>query len=1550
MIRRQDVGKVLSLLEGACTIMRRDCVLLWRFVRVIHLWFYLVVDPQSSRILAPSTRLVCSHHIPAFYVESRPKSTHSLWQTANFMPPVSESGPRQRRATEDEHQRIRELALRMAEKSRAEEMDPVGALLNPNSNTSRRLISRMIYAQARTLKPESLDALAQHLLDDPERNRYIVPAKLVGLNGTFLRNSASVEEFAPEAASSLHDLAVIFLALDHATQTKRIKAYRRYALEMLLECWPNATMWIAHFIGTARLSIGESDGGLTSVLSCVLLLTAIYTGADADPYKAEIVSLPSTADLMCLLLCLKGGSTGLYLTLQSPGETCKICLLFSIVRQSKYGWNAILNLLKCRRPAMREHIFTALISRIRELVLNASKSGFYDSVRSVEHLIAGALHLGADETLSGVLEAGSFITELSSALCDLAKKAEVHGVSKPKFWECLGACIAALVNAITLGRTPQRASNIGKLLRGRIIECAVLCFPHLMNASEDGLLGVLQRLLPCLYISKVEDVASKGVDRYSWALPLQQVQIRKLNIIALRQEYHECIELNKATFAKRRGKRPNICANLWHEEEGPNASSGSSLKTCAGCHGVIYCSVACQTKDWTEFHSKECPALAKNYVEETSGEVRTTARIMEDQLRFLDTYINSVCPAPSKVRAHCQKNDIDPCLHFESSTHSPSQPNGVLHQPGPFVSLIDYHANGKGLSFYPQFSFETRRSVIQAAPSARPWIPRMDKCARYMTDNPDTVILAEGIFKSSRHEGLMSVFAKMRYAPDLAEGDRYTVTNSWFWFIRGREPRHYDSRRKHLLLKQHGPDVRLCKDAIRSRICKRGEVLDYERFLLVWLVGPGGGVGWGDRSGTSRFRVLGVFTKIKLPPLFLLPWRLSAFPEAFNWRQRGARLTISPGTSIPAGTSAHRDRQLLKLLRSARTVEPGSLEAVGKYIVQEKNLAGISTILDALDSSHIPKKPTTLHELASAARLSTLAEDALDDLATISLALNQIRALKEPAPIIKKAFQAQRLLAELLVERWASVTKWISFFLKQSESSGNSVESELKLVYSCCRALTAPVSAHVKDDPFTEELVTHPSTVKLVLRLLCRQDVHRRGRYYDLLLSGTSCLITNLFALVHDSEEGCEAMETALKALSGHRRRAVVSALISRAQGLVLRGIEDGSDQKLLYAVDSLAYLLEESQDFLTRYSEAIFLASQTTQAEPTVHSKAEPGFWSRLGWCVLTLLQGGFVCFATHPAVCLPGLIEAGILSAGAACLCHSAGHIASEGKSIIVHALETVLPYMYLSGVFDAALKRGDLRFWETPPVELQASSTASVAALVQDFQLSISLTRRTVVDRQRRTINLCSNIWAQDWSELHFRECRGLFDFYEEHKAQGAWTPMKVRTDQVKFIDTYMNHVDLSPSEMQAQDLAELPPFVPGATTYPIHYQSGIPPQLGTSLAILDYFTAGLGKGVRFRPRVSLESHLETMWNGPSADLWLLRMRRYIQTMEDDPEHTVLVEASFQFNNVYMMLVLARMRYSPLALEGERYTCLNSFMRLMERYEVPTVVRRTGTGHSP
>ncbi|KAJ3524947.1 hypothetical protein NMY22_g10782 [Coprinellus aureogranulatus] len=668
----------------------------------------------------------------------------------------------------------------------------------------------------------------------------------------------------------------------------------------------------------------------------------------------------------------------------------------------------------------------------------------------------------------------------------------------------------------------------------------------------------------------------------------------------------------------------------------------------------------------------------------------------------------------------------------------------------------------------------------------------------------------------------------------------------------------------------------------------------------------------------------------------------------------------SPGTSIPAGTSAHRDRQLLKLLRSARTVEPGSLEAVGKYIVQEKNLAGISTILDALHSSHIPKKPTTLHELASAARLSTLAEDALDDLATISLALNQIRALKEPAPIIKKAFQAQRLLAELLVGRWASVTKWISFFLKQSESSGNSVESELKLVYSCCRALTAPVSAHVKDDPFTEELVTHSSTVNLVLRLLCRQDVHRRGRYYDLLLRGTSCLITNLFALVHDSEEGCDAMEAALKALSGQRRRAVVSALTSRAQDLVLRGIEDGRDQKLLYAVDSLAYLLGgivkliadstirkefHRQDFLTRYSEAIFLASQTTQAEPTVHSKAEPGFWSRLGWCVLTLLQGGFVCFATHPAVCLPGLIEAGILSAGAACLRHLAGHIASEGKSIIVHALETVLPYMYLSGVFDAALKRGDLRFWEAPPVELQASSTASVAALVQDFQLSISLTRRTLVDRQRRTINLCSNIWAQDWSELHFRECRGLFEFYDEHKAQGAWTPMKVRVDQVRSIDTYMNSMNLSPSEMQAQDFVELPPFVPGATTYPIHYQSGIPPQPGGSLAILDYFTAGLGKGVRFRPRVSLESHLETMWNGPSIDLWLLRMRRYIQTVEDDPEHTILVEASFQFNNVYMMLVLARMRYSPLALEGERYTCLNSFMRLMERYEVSAVVRRTG-----
>jgi hypothetical protein len=418
-----------------------------------------------------------------------------------------------------------------------------------------------VLVQARSLEPDKLEVLANHLVYGPPSHTALVSSALAFLNPSLVPDADAVEQFAPRAADEIRDLALFIIALDQTQQTDPVKAFREQSLKEILSCWPSVVKWMAHFVRHASGSSGQEPN---AILPCTLLLTATCSGADTDPYRAEISSLSATSDLIYLLLCLTDPRTGLYWTIPSPKGPCRIANLFAVMRQSEEGWIAMGARLKCMHQSTRRSFFSALALRVRELVSTTEdRQAMYGTVRSLAHLITGTLELGFEASLWGEIRRHT-VRSLSSSLFDLGEKAETQNIGNGRFWECLAACIVSLVNASVTEPSSTHTTCIARLIEGGIYDVAAICLPHLMNAPEANLVSALESMLPLFYLSRVGHAAVKqGQGDQAWTTSLQDHASRKRNIASLTREYEACMEVNRLLFAKRGARPVSLCANLW---------------------------------------------------------------------------------------------------------------------------------------------------------------------------------------------------------------------------------------------------------------------------------------------------------------------------------------------------------------------------------------------------------------------------------------------------------------------------------------------------------------------------------------------------------------------------------------------------------------------------------------------------------------------------------------------------------------------------------------------------------------------------------------------------------------------------------------------------------------------------------------------------------------------------------------------------------------------------------------------------------------------------
>lgn len=397
-------------------------------------------------------------------------------------------------------------------------------------------------------------------MQEPE-NRYLVVSHLAALQPSSVLDAASLQKYTPEAATSLQDLAAIICALDGAEQTAAVRSLREKSLSEVSEGWTTITRWINYLIAQASQTTHDIESNIIQL--CINVLAIACGGAHTHPCKADMASHSSTAELVYRLLQLKDHRGGKYFTLHPVGGPCKIAGLVAILRQAEQGWTSMLYTLKCMKTASKKDVITAFISRISEAAMNAHGEGSHGAMRTLLNFITNVLLLCEDTGLFREFKRQHFMAKISSSLCEMARKAEMHGTFDRESWEYLGACIVELLKASTVILPARPAATLLPLLNGGILTCAAVCLPHLMNSPEGNLVSALELILPFLYLSKIGDAVSKSEELHAWAVPLQRLETGKLDISSLREEYAVCFDLTRHAFLKRGDTSLNLCSNLW---------------------------------------------------------------------------------------------------------------------------------------------------------------------------------------------------------------------------------------------------------------------------------------------------------------------------------------------------------------------------------------------------------------------------------------------------------------------------------------------------------------------------------------------------------------------------------------------------------------------------------------------------------------------------------------------------------------------------------------------------------------------------------------------------------------------------------------------------------------------------------------------------------------------------------------------------------------------------------------------------------------------------
>lgn len=311
------------------------------------------------------------------------------------------------------------------------------------------------------------------------------------------------------AIDSLKDLNVILRALHTAAlQSTALQAVMDECLALLLLQWGDITIWIIFLIRRGSPSNFE----WTNVLLYSIDILEVTVGRlEEDQYRQQFISLPSTIDILLLLLSLTDSRTRKPITLPSSfSDTCSIAhLLGSYTKGADRQQNINSRLLSLGRKQSRRFT-SSLLSRVQDLATPENMRDPSVAAETLFNLFGGVAGLLFTNNLKRDFERIHFIVEIARAMRTVIEKGVALKLQDNMYWRHMTECIFFIVTFVTSHQGPRLSYQaiLGGLLPCLFHALPLAKYPSLPNGLQHEALRILYYLTDSRAFRAAKDAGS----------------------------------------------------------------------------------------------------------------------------------------------------------------------------------------------------------------------------------------------------------------------------------------------------------------------------------------------------------------------------------------------------------------------------------------------------------------------------------------------------------------------------------------------------------------------------------------------------------------------------------------------------------------------------------------------------------------------------------------------------------------------------------------------------------------------------------------------------------------------------------------------------------------------------------------------------------------------------------------------------------------------------------------------------------------------------------
>ncbi|KAJ3533579.1 hypothetical protein NMY22_g7272 [Coprinellus aureogranulatus] len=556
------------------------------------------------------------------------------------------------------------------------------------------------------------------------------------------------------------------------------------SLPVFCEHWESVIEWMKHlafFNGRQREQRGYME-------VCTTIMTIMVAGAKDCPHRRDIMTRDATQDLIIMLMIQRhdGSASGKHVNVleNAPGMPCMIIELFF-----KCPTEWIANRLKSISKQARRAVIYSLIQRGTERMRYQDQRRVRGSpsqmeawelsatIKNTRLLSLSVLGLSVQD-LRVSIPRKRFLSTFSQEILSLSNLALTARPTElpEECWETLGICGRTIVSyAVDHNHNPTHAI-VDLLEDGSFLRTPwVTIYQRTTPGARHYLLTTLEHILPFLYLPQVfnafDSFTAAGGTPW-WVKPTVNTSGDPLARACL--NWATMLDLSRTTYRKRSHRSVSLCMNSKHSlhaSEQPEIRS----KKCARCRQVFYCSSRCQKEHW-QIHRMDCVLLSKETREQRHNGTRASTEMRWDQLRIVDTLVNSRLVPPflwNRWNTRATRESF--CRGVPLGSPHPPECRCDDHI---LILMVDFYFMNQGDIIFDVVPLRSRFADPWSSAALEPYRPRLRRWISDIVDSPRRLMLLEGMFRISSGLGV-SLYAVVEYVSQAPEGEWYTPIDSF---------------------------------------------------------------------------------------------------------------------------------------------------------------------------------------------------------------------------------------------------------------------------------------------------------------------------------------------------------------------------------------------------------------------------------------------------------------------------------------------------------------------------------------------------------------------------------------------------------------------------------------------------------------------------------------------------------------------------------------------------------------------------------------------------